>query len=1069
MTGSSPPERSASTTAAAFGFFASQPPMREAPLSSHQASTNASHEERLAPPNCPPSHPPQLSPQPLRPHTFQRMPVGMNVASTSTRTDRATPDVLPHSRTNTAPQGPSHSPVASSSSSIASPTAWSGSYAQQAAMRLHAISTGTPHPAPYPLTNPDHPAFDEALNASVAEPLGQASASNSPGTVRTHTSVDQPEKVTAAKKGKGSAKKADGSSRSKVVKGKSKAKTENAGQVGPSKGDGSASEVSGDELVEDRKPGWKRRRVVVACDRCRHKKIRCKGLPNSRNICNNCEGMGYECTFDVSPTRSRGKYEILESKVSTLLSALRSVAPDLAEQYDRGQLGAGPPAMTTMTNQSRRVSVDSTGVNASSSSVREDVTTRSVMLHDHEEGRPRFFGANTNRAMLAGLDSRPPSPLRQARTGSDAAPGTENAAKARDSKSAQPTESEKLHASTAWTSTQRAEEVSRGHVHYPTNSLEWVMNLRRRNLCGVGRDDLDFATPSWKNRYRLPGQEVLRSLFDVYFGLLHPMIPILHRPSMEQDIAAGRAEVDVAFRGLVFTVLAIAARYSNDPRCWSDRSCPQTAGDDFAAASRLYHQVHSASLINIQVLSLSCFFASANMGPGVSWTLLGVAIRGIFDIGAHQERTLVGLSLLEQELLRRTFWNLVTLDCIFAVNMGRPLGIRLSDCNVNLPRCLSDEDLTASISTPGLGSQVKILQSSVRKLQYTDMVSLLARVDDWAKSAPKTTYPPGQAVLDCASTEVRMYIMKPFLRRKDDTGYLRKMLMPQCTDAARKSAHSAVLIWKGLQDAGARECNFPCHTVWISSTTFMITVWHQQPGEELLRDAELIEHCLWIFDSLDWRCTSGLLRRAYRILCGIAERLLPHLANERQDSIKKYMIKRQGSKFDSGSLGDADKSGHPALIQRRGSPGTISMAAWNQWKATASSSSSSRATIARLTNSNPALNRPPHAPEVFGQATNHGLLPESAQTGTGVQQDWPPWAEGEFTANWQGGQFPNSWSPIESGAFGGRGEADDIAWADYFLRFLNEGQPEGLPASHAPSFSNTSSFYGSNYGPLTGT
>ena len=35
------------------------------------------------------------------------------------------------------------------------------------------------------------------------------------------------------------------------------------------------------------------RRVVVACDRCRHKKIRCKGLPNARNICNNCDGMGY--------------------------------------------------------------------------------------------------------------------------------------------------------------------------------------------------------------------------------------------------------------------------------------------------------------------------------------------------------------------------------------------------------------------------------------------------------------------------------------------------------------------------------------------------------------------------------------------------------------------------------------------------------------------------------------------------------------------------------------------------------------------------------------------------------
>ncbi len=122
----------------------------------------------------------------------------------------------------------------------------------------------------------------------------------------------------------------------------------------------------------------------------------------------------------------------------------------------------------------------------------------------------------------------------------------------------------------------------------------------------MGRDDA--VTEEWFERYTLPAEDLIKDLFDVFFEQLHPLMPIVHRPSLERDLASGRADKDSAFRGFVFTILAIASRFSNDPRVLADSGDPDTAGDHFAAASRLYHQVYAASLINVQVLVLTATF-----------------------------------------------------------------------------------------------------------------------------------------------------------------------------------------------------------------------------------------------------------------------------------------------------------------------------------------------------------------------------------------------------------------------------------------------------------------------------
>ena len=594
--------------------------------------------------------------------------------------------------------------------------------------------------------------------------------------------------------------------------------------------DASASPHMADESITSNATGGlsasdrKRRRVVVACDTCRRKKVKCQGLPNSTNICDNCKSYGYRCTFSSEPDRSRGKYEILESKVDTLLAALRSVAPALAGKFEKGDLTIAVPsgqmagvgreeegngeqetdasqdgstmrgnkrgsldavaAAAAMLSSESGASIGGTGganhsgsqrnvsfhsssggntAVANSSSGPTSISTTihngaeasrntdlsiarflsdgaggsrpsrkdlGPLLPDMEDGRPRFFGRSSTLNYFQGLDSRPPSPgpsgsgaskrlssahqlpwpssasataasvngkevgavaggvvtpaltpsrfgartpgnatptglglgvgasfatesrsrattpERATATGATEAPaggagattdsptpagGTKAASKMQQQQTSQSLVSAKTRAGGAVGQT-----LPRPRPPFPEDSKDWVALIRTKNLTAVGRDEPCIG--DWLSLYSLPSEDLLLDLFDLYFTRLHPLMPILHRPTLQDDYYAGRHVEDAAFRGLVFTLLAIAARFSSDVRVRSDPDDPNTAGDAFAKASRFYHQVHAASLINVQVLLLSATFIHCDVGPGPPWTQLGVAIRALQDIGLHQDR-----------------------------------------------------------------------------------------------------------------------------------------------------------------------------------------------------------------------------------------------------------------------------------------------------------------------------------------------------------------------------------------------------------------------------------------------
>ncbi|SOV04298.1 related to transcriptional activator Mut3p [Ustilago sp. UG-2017a] len=750
--------------------------------------------------------------------------------------------------------------------------------------------------------------------------------------------------------------------------------------------------------------GKKRRRVVVACDTCRRKKIKCQGLPNPSNTCNNCTAYNYRCTFSSDAGRSRGKYEILESKVETLLSALRSVAPHVAHQFECGELnvtgpsGASAPPQNanpwqSLEAQSKHASdpgkrVDGANLGSPGSRHDQDLPSRSAphlacdgsdpdgtdaqgnasgnagrcadatkgeerdaLLPDVEDGRPRYFGRSSAMTLFHSIadESRPPSPGAGAQRSSydpidHAGMSYEthrySSSSSRNAKSTSGTahpggnaaglSGSKSSGGGGGKSTRTAPRPL-----YPTNSKEWIQLLRRKNTVAVGRDDA--VTEEWFERYTLPDRDLVDALFDVFFEHLHPLMPIVHRPSLQRDLNAGRADKDSAFRGFVFTILAIASRFSNDPRVLARSGDADTAGDHFAAASRLYHQVYAASLINVQVMILTATFMHGAIGPGASWTVLGVAIRALQDIGLHQEKAYRGFSPYEQELRRRVFWGAFILDCIFSINMGRPLALKLSDCDVRLPLEMDDETLfqyeaggriptppvrTASdkpIVMSGFVHMIKlnvIVQDVVHVLysprwrqdgggrgkppanpkqrampEYKDMVILSKRLEEWVAETPRhlgsieSPFRLQAGLVQCGTHDIRLYILKPFLEHSA----LRKMLHPQCVLHARECLRVVIALHEGDHMS---DLVFIFQQAFMSTATFMITVWHEcREVDKLAEDNDLVESTLRIFAAFDDRYFSRLFRRAHRILRDIALRSMHTMTSDQRERVSRMLVR----------------------------------------------------------------------------------------------------------------------------------------------------------------------------------
>ncbi|KAF9647006.1 hypothetical protein BDM02DRAFT_3188339 [Thelephora ganbajun] len=424
-------------------------------------------------------------------------------------------------------------------------------------------------------------------------------------------------------------------------------------------------------------PSSKKRKVQRACDICRRKKVRCDSdqMPGKR--CSNCTTYNLDCTY-VEAAKKRGPpkgyVESLENRLEKMEKLLQTLCPDadfskeLGGTFDKeswykdrisGKLG-------TMGSEQQSVagSLESHTPNREEDPHSSDDEFATISVTDElrrlsiDRGNTRFFGKSSGVVLIqTAMDMKkefnnPPgaSPLNQTEGSAQQKPG-----------------------------------------HLPPGRPEfWHFEPASFFLSPWVIPKLEDPEP----HYQFPDPELLTSLVDLYFAHMNSFLPLLHRLIFEKSLAENLHLRDDGFGAVVLLVVAVGARFSDDPRV----ALPGTDAM-YSAGWAWFNQVQMVrrslfsppSLYDLQIYCLSALFLQGSSAPQSCWTIIGIGIRLVQDVGAHRRKVYGSNLTTEDELWKRAFWVLMALDRAASSGLGRPCALQDEDFDLDLPVECDDE------------------------------------------------------------------------------------------------------------------------------------------------------------------------------------------------------------------------------------------------------------------------------------------------------------------------------------------------------------------------------------------
>ncbi|EAU90888.1 nucleus protein [Coprinopsis cinerea okayama7 len=199
-----------------------------------------------------------------------------------------------------------------------------------------------------------------------------------------------------------------------------------------------------------------------------------------------------------------------------------------------------------------------------------------------------------------------------------------------------------------------------------------------------------------QREYAFPDEDLYPSLVNAYFTHINPFLPLLHRPTFEKQIKDGLHLEDSMFARVFLMVCAHGARYSDDPRVF-----PEGTTSTCSAGWQWFEQVHilrknlfnRTTLFELQMHALHVLFASSSETPQGVWAQIGMALRLSQEVGGHLRRRRKDGTppTIEDELWKRAFWVILSLDRLISSSAGRPCGLQDEDFDLDLPLEVDDE------------------------------------------------------------------------------------------------------------------------------------------------------------------------------------------------------------------------------------------------------------------------------------------------------------------------------------------------------------------------------------------
>ncbi|OCT54128.1 C6 transcription factor [Cladophialophora carrionii] len=427
----------------------------------------------------------------------------------------------------------------------------------------------------------------------------------------------------------------------------------------------SEAEAQGQDPATPPQPSYKRRRIALACTSCRNRKSRCNG---ARPACSLCVELGFECVYQqpaagtVKPVQPTSDYDERLRAIEETLRLLVNQKVTFAGEGERPvqsspDQNSSPRRVATSLHPPRQASNDDEDVaildegdlvqpNA------EDSVDGMAAITDPEETESRFFGPSSNIALLR-------------------------------------------HISDATSATLRAIGQSR----HSENEVNQSIVSRVASPVTTTLSETSPIARQHINVRSLPAEARAQHLIKLFFSDTGMLFPYIHEQDILRTYSTARQNrftaVSRSWLCLVNVIFAFATYISARP----DQSAEKNAAEseifiERAQALSAEIEMKTASLETVQCLLLMAQYRQGTQRSDQAWNLHGLAVRAAIQLGLHSRTASAGLSPVEAEIRKRTWFGCMILDRTLSMTFGRPCMMPNCIVKLDLPVNQNLEKLT---------------------------------------------------------------------------------------------------------------------------------------------------------------------------------------------------------------------------------------------------------------------------------------------------------------------------------------------------------------------------------------
>ncbi|KAG7071143.1 transcriptional regulatory protein [Colletotrichum scovillei] len=481
-------------------------------------------------------------------------------------------------------------------------------------------------------------------------------------------------------------------------------------------------------------PPRKRRKTQLACNPCRARKSGCDG---ARPVCSSCTSKGWQqrCTYQESVLHASSTPSI--SQLSKRLERL--------EELPAAQARDGLP------HPDPRPETDISG------------------------GAHDVFPLTTNglTTPIGNITPQPPAQLSATNALQSASPLSRNEA-----------DGDAMYGPSSNSSFLRLVTEAAGPRSSNTKSPE---ELAGQDAVEATPTVLGFAITTQPKSpdilpdpVMLPERWLADNLFRCFWDFVHPVFPILHRPSFTASYEAvwqpsqgrppNRDYKDIVFHATLSIVLALGCQ----------RTDQVSVTEQVRLANRFYKQscklvsvdtLDHSSLQIVQLLLLRGVYLHYTQYADRCWNTVGVALRVAQGLGLHSrgDGSMSSNSQLKREMRRRVWHCCLTLDRLTATTFGRPVLVS-RQYSVPPPEPIDDEYLSESSEGLQPSDRPSYLAFFVHSVALFDVLNeILARFYTEGESVSDKTPDSLSHVLQLSSKLDELgHSFPPYLREGAD-------------------------------------------------------------------------------------------------------------------------------------------------------------------------------------------------------------------------------------------------------------------------------------------------------------